>query len=65
MDGWTQSSNLSLKWCYLRYTNPECGLARLVRVPEEQKRQLRKMLAAMRYVSIDSFYLHRKEKRKT
>ena len=62
-EGWLDSEfQPFFKWCYLRYTNAECGLARLVRVPEEQKRELRKALADVRYVSIDSFHPRREEK---
>lgn len=43
------------KWCFARYTNPESGAARLVAVPEGERRQLKAMLNGSRFVSTCSF----------
>lgn len=43
------------RWCYARYTSPQSGLAQLVAVPEEERRQLKAMLTSIRFVSTCSF----------
>jgi hypothetical protein len=43
------------QWCYSHFTNSESGLARLVIVPEEERRQLKTTLEGVRYVAIWSF----------
>jgi hypothetical protein len=43
------------EWCYARFTNPQSGMARLVPIPEEERKQLRAMLTSARFVSTCSF----------
>jgi hypothetical protein len=43
------------KWCIARYTNPQSGAARLVVVPERERKQLNVMLNGSRFVSTCSF----------
>jgi hypothetical protein len=43
------------EWSYARFTNPQSGLARLVRIPEEERKQLTAMLTSARFVSTCSF----------
>lgn len=43
---------LFFEWCYVRYTNPQSGLARLVPFPEEERNQLKALVASTRFVSI-------------
>jgi hypothetical protein len=41
--------------CYSRFTKPEGGLARLVVVPDEERKALMKTLSGVRYVATYSF----------
>lgn len=43
------------EWCYERYTNPQSGAARLVAIPEEERKQLNVMLDGSHFVSTCSF----------
>ena len=43
------------EWCYARYTNPRTGLARLVAVPEGERKRLKTTLTNARFVSTCSF----------
>jgi hypothetical protein len=43
------------EWSYGRFTHPQRGLARLVEVPEEERKDLKKTLTAGRFVSACSF----------
>jgi hypothetical protein len=43
------------EWCFARYTNPELGMAQLVPVPGEERKQLGTTLISMRFVSTCSF----------
>ncbi len=43
------------EWCYGRFTNPRSGLARLVPIPEGERKQLKDMLTSARFVSTCSF----------
>ena len=43
------------EWCYVRYTHPDSGAARLVSVPESERKQLKAALAEMSFVSICSY----------
>jgi len=43
------------EWCYAKFTNPQSGLARLVCVPEEERKGLMKKLSGVRFVSTCSF----------
>jgi hypothetical protein len=52
-------------WCYERFTQPQSGLARLVSVPEEERKELPKTLASVRFVSICSFRSLREKRLKT
>lgn len=47
---------LFFEWCYVRYTNPQSGLARLVPFPEEEPNQLKALVASTRFVSTCSFH---------
>jgi hypothetical protein len=43
------------KWTYEQFTNPKSGLARLVCVPDEERKGLEKKLSGVRFVSTCSF----------
>jgi hypothetical protein len=43
------------EWCYGRFTHPQRGLARLVEIPEEERKDLVKTLTRGRFVSACSF----------
>jgi hypothetical protein len=43
------------EWCYARYTSPQSGVARLVAVPEAERKQLSAMLNGSRFVSTCTF----------
>lgn len=43
------------EWCYVLYTNPQTGLARLVLIPQEERNQLKAILTGTRFVSTCSF----------
>ena len=47
---WTEmESQKFFRWCYSRFTKPEDRLARLVVVPEEERKRLTKTLSGARY----------------
>jgi hypothetical protein len=43
------------EWSYGRFTHPQRGLARIVEVPEEERKDLKKTLTGARFVSACSF----------
>ena len=43
------------QWCYAQFTNPQSGRAQLVRVPETERKELKRKLAGARFVSTCSF----------
>jgi len=43
------------EWCYSRFTHPRAGLARLVYVPQPERKELKATLTGVRFVSACSF----------
>lgn len=43
------------EWCYARFTNPQLGIAKLVIVPAQERKDLNEKLKSARFVSTCSF----------
>jgi hypothetical protein len=43
------------EWCHAQFTNPQSGRARLVCIPEEERKRLKEKLSAIQFVSTCSF----------
>lgn len=51
------------QWCHERYTNPRSGVARLVRIPEEERKGLMKKVSDVPFVSTFSSVSLRSQRR--